>query len=119
MDTSGYSALQKGMVDAAAAEKLLPDRNTLGLVWRYLAAVPGGVLQENPACLCRKLVRKTNLPMSLGKLLTCLDIFADVGLLELTRQHKHMIIRLVPTEGKADLSQSRTMQLLERATKEN
>ena len=112
MDTSGYRALQKGSLDAATAAQLLPDRNTLGVVWRYLAAAPAGLLQENPACLCRKLVRKTELPMSLGKLLTCLDIFADVGLLELKRQHKHMIIRLVPTEGKADLSQSRTMQLL-------
>ena len=117
MDTTGYRALRKGQVDATAAQRLLPDRNTLGIVWRYLASVPGGQLQETPACLCRKLVRKTNLPMSLGQLLTCLDIFADVGLLELTRQHKHITVRLVPTEGKADLSQSRTMQLLTNGAK--
>ena len=115
MDTASYRALRKGIIDASAAAKLLPDRNTLGMVWRYLAAVPEGILKENPACLCRKLVRKTNFPMSLGKLLTCLDIFADVGLLEITRQHKHLIIRLVPTREKADLSQSRTMQLLSAA----
>ena len=42
----------------------------------------------------------------------CLDVFADVGLLALERQHKHMTIRLIPTQGKADLTQSRTMQLL-------
>ena len=118
MDTAGYHALQKGSLDAATAEALLPDRNTLGMVWRYLAAIAGGVLQENPACLCRKLVRKTNIPLSLGQLLVCLDIFTDVGLLELKRQHKHMTIRLIPTEGKADLTQSRTMQLLA-AAKEN
>ena len=118
MDTAGYHALRKGTLDAATATALLPDRNTLGVVWRYLAAIPGGCLQETPACLCRKLVRKTDTPMRLGQLLICLDIFADVGLLELDRQHKHMTIRLIPTEGKADLTQSRTMQLLV-AAKEN
>ena len=118
MDTSGYCALKNGTITADAAAKLLPDRSTLGLVWRYLAAVPTGAVQETPACLCRKLVRKTELPMSLGKLLTCLDIFADVGLLELTRQHKQLTIRLIPTEGKADLTQSRTLQTLN-ALKEN
>ena len=118
MDTAGYHALQKGALDSAAAAALLPDRNTLGMVWRYLAAIPGGCLQETPACLCRKLVRKTDTPLSLGQLLICLDIFSDVGLLELKRQHKHMTIRLIPTEEKADLTQSRTMQLLA-AAKEN
>ena len=117
MDTSGYRALQRGAMEAAVAATLLPDRNTLGIVWRYLASMPEGFVQETPACLCRKLVRRTNLPMSLGLLLVCLDIFADVGLLELTRQHKHMTIRLVPTEGKADLFQSRTLQLLEQAAR--
>jgi len=119
MDTAGYHALQKGSLDAATAEALLPDRNTLGMVWRYLAAIPGGVLQETPACLCRKLVRKTNTPLNLGQLLICLDIFSDVGLLELTRQHKHMTIRLIPTQGKADLNQSKTMQLLAAAKEKN
>ena len=112
MDTAGYHALQKGSLDAATAEALLPDRNTLGMIWRYLATIPGGVLQENPACLCRKLVRKTTAPLSLGQLLICLDVFSDVGLIELSRQHKHITIRLIPTEGKADLTQSKTMQLL-------
>ena len=118
MDTSGYRALQKGTIDTEAAAALLPDRNTLVIVWRYLASAPEGLLQETPACLCRKLVRRTNLPMTLGQLLTCLDIFADVGLIEITRQHKHMTVRLVPSEGKADLSQSRTIQTLN-ARKEN
>ncbi len=112
MDTAGYRALRSGTIDAAIAAQLLPDRNTLGMVWRYLETAPDRSMQETPACLCRKLVRRTNMPMSLGKLLTCLDIFADVGLLDLKRQHKHMTIRLIPTQGKADLSQSKTMQIL-------
>ena len=98
-------------VSPASAEKLLPDRQTLGDVWRYLAA-SGASLQENPICLCRKIVRRSGRPLSVGKLLTCLDIFADVGLLSLQRQHKYIRIDLNQTSGKADLNQSKTMQLL-------
>jgi hypothetical protein len=50
-----------------------------------------------------------------GKLLTCLDIFADVGLLKTHRLHKYIRIDLLHTSGKADLNQSNTMQLLLRA----
>ena len=65
--------------------------------------------------LCRRIVRWSDLPLSLGRLMTCLDIFADVGLLRLDRQHKSMTVRITPGGGKADLSQSRTMQLLQEA----
>ena len=52
------------------------------------------------------------MPLSLGVLLTCLDIFADTGLLEIRQLHKHLTIRLLPRQDKADLFSSRTMQLL-------
>ncbi len=112
METAGYQALRFGGLKPEIAGRLLPDRTELANVWRYLAQAPGGVLQENPACLCRKIVRWTGAPLSLEKLLTCLDIFADVGLLKTQRQHKCMTIRLIPATEKADLSQSRTMRRL-------
>ena len=112
MDTADYRALCAGKIDNNAAGRLTPDRNTLSMVWRYLAAAPGGSLQETPACLLRKIVRWTGAPLQLGKLLTCLDIFADVGLLKIRRLHKHITIELMQSQGKADLSQSATMQKL-------
>ena len=63
-------------------------------------------------CLCRKLVRWSGMPMSLERMLTCLDIFSDVGLVEVRRMHKYISIHLAPRDQKADLSRSRTMQLL-------
>jgi len=107
---AGYRELQKGQLSAQLAEKLLPDRATLGLVWRYLAGC--GKVQETPMCLLRKIVRWSGKPMSLGMLLTCLDIFADVGLLRIQRLHKYMSIALLPCEKKADLTTSKTMQIL-------
>ena len=114
VDTADYRALCSGTISPAAAGALLPDRTTLAMVWRYLAAVPGP-LQETPMCLCRKIVRWSGLPLNLGQLLTCLDIFSDVDLLQLQRQHKNIIIRLTAGSGKADLNRSRTMQCLLRS----
>ena len=63
-------------------------------------------------CLLRKIVRWSGSPLSLGKLLTCLDIFADVNLIEVQRIHKTIAVRLLPCAEKADLNTSKTMQLL-------
>ncbi len=109
-----YRALYRGELARETAAALLPDRHTLGIVWRYLA-FDGPRLRESPMCLCRKIVRWSNAPLSLEQLLTCLDIFADVGLLEQIRLHRELSIRLTPGTGKADLSASKTMQLLLRA----
>ena len=105
---TGYRELQTGTITGTMAEALLPDRATLGLVWRYLAGCD--TIHETPMCLLRKIVRRSGKPMTLGKLLTCLDIFADVGLLRIQRLHKYMSIELLPCEQKADLSTSKTMQ---------
>ena len=106
----GYPSLRSGApVEDPMA--LLPDRKTLGDVWRYLASC-GPTLQENPMCLCRKIVRRSGNPLSLGKMLTCLDIFRDVGLLELHRQHKFLTLELQHRDTKADVNQSKTMQTL-------
>ncbi len=110
-DTADYARLRRNDLDAETAARLLPDRQTLGLVWRYLAGV-GRPIQESPICLCRKIVRWTGKPLNLGQLLVCLDIFHDVGLLEAQRHHKYIAIRLTPGPGKADLTGSATMQKL-------
>ena len=115
MDIARYRALRTGALTPDQAAVLLPDRGTLGNVWRYLAVCPEKELRESPLCLCRKIVRRTGTEMSLETLLTCLDIFRDVGLLELKRVHLTLSIRLTPGTQKADLNQSQTMQALLRA----
>ena len=109
-ESSGYRALCSGTLSREQAAVLLPDRTTLGTVWRYLANA--GDLQETPMCLCRKIVRWSNSPLNLGQLMACLDIFADVGLLQMQRLHKYISIRLTHRQDKADLQKSPTMQRL-------
>ena len=116
-DVAAYRALQKNCLTAADAARLLPDRNTLSTIWRYLAAAPGPI-RESPMCLCRKIVRWSDAPLNLGQLLTCLDIFSDVGLLRYARQHKYITITITAGSQKADLNTSATMQTLQR-TKES
>ena len=109
-DAAPYRDMQRGNLTSGEAAALLPDRKMLALVWRYLDAA--NPVQESPMCLCRKIVRWSGKPLNLGQMLTCLDIFRDVGLLTVQRQHKYVSIRLTPGEGQADLSRSQTMQRL-------
>ncbi len=113
MDIAAYGALCRGSICREAAEDLLPDRSTLAQVWRYLSGAGQMPVRETPDCLCRKIVRWSGQPLGLGKLLTCLDIFADVGLVDIQRLHRTMIIRLIPAQQKADLQRSRTLQRLQ------
>ncbi len=107
-----YTALQENRLDARGARELMPSREQLGMVWRYLAGTGKTELREDDLCLCRKIVRWTDKDMNLGQLLTCLDIFAEVGLLEIRRPGKYMTIRLSQNQEKRDLNESPTMQRL-------
>ena len=112
-DIYRYTRLRRGCLCPEDAQNLLPDRATLSLVWRYLSAF--APITESPVCLCRKIVRWSGVELSLEKMLTCLDIFQDVGLLQQENVHKHIIIHLTHGNGKADLTSSHTMQMLLRA----
>ena len=110
-ELGSYHALRQNRLTPEDAAALLPDRGVLAMVWRYLAAASTPVC-ESPMCLCRKIVRWSGTPLDLGRLMTCLDIFSDVGLLNYTRQHKYLTITLTAGDQKADLSTSITMQTL-------
>ena len=113
-DSSDYHAMMQNRLTPQIAGTLCPDRATLALIWRYLAGA-GNSIQESPICLCRKIVRWSGKPLSLGQLLTCLDVFRDVGLLQVQKLHKYLAIRLTPGPGKADLNESPTLQRLTQA----
>jgi single-stranded-DNA-specific exonuclease len=110
-NTAGYAGLRKGETTPAEAAQLLPDRGTLAMVGRYLASATTPIW-EAPMCLCRKIVRWSGTPLNLGQLMTCLDIFQDVDLLQIQRMHKYIDIQLTPGPQKADLNESETMQRL-------
>ena len=119
-ETIHYRNLLSGCLSAADAGFITPSREMLSIIWRYLAAQPEQPIQESPICLCRKIVRWSAKPLSLEQLMTCLDIFRDGGLLTQQRLHKYISIHLTRSPGKADLTQSATIQrLLQSAPKES
>ena len=110
-ETKNYRALRSGMLTAASASAITPDRETQGAIWRYLVR-QGTVVCETPMSLCRKIARWTDKALSLEKLLTCLDIFADVGLIKMEHQHKYILVCADTYAEKKDLNLSPTMQCL-------
>ena len=112
-EIAAYHALRQNRLTKEDASALLPDRTMLATVWRYLAAAQAPIY-EAPMCLCRKIVRWSGSSMNLGQLMTCLDIFSDVGLLQAQRQHKYLSITITAGNQKVDLNTSATMQTLQR-----
>ena len=113
-ETAAYRAFRAGTLSPDAAGALLPDRKTMAVVWKYLDSA-SGPLRETPVCLCRKIVRWSGLPLDVSVMLTCLDIFSDVGLVKLQRARRYITILLTPRQGgqkKADLNQSQTLRRL-------
>ena len=111
-DASFHTALREDRLDRDCALRLLPDRQLLATVWRYLARFAQPELREDSLCLCRKIVRWSDQPLTMGQLLTCLDIFADVDLVETRRHTKYITVRLLENREKRDLNESQTMQRL-------
>ena len=112
-DATAYRRLRGGHATKEDLAALLPERKILAAVWKYLISTGSNTIKESPMCLCRKIVRRAQLPLDLGQLLTCLDIFSEVELLTLERQHKYLIITLAAPDQKADLNASPTMRLLQ------
>ena len=114
VETDNYRALRANTLTESAAERIMPDRALQGAIWRYLIS-RGETICETPMSLCRKIACCTGKELPLEKLLTCLDVFADVGLIQLERQHKFLFVRTAVHTEKKDLSLSSTMQRLLRA----
>lgn len=109
-DAGLYRRMRAGRLKPEEAELLLPNRQQQGDVWRYLAAA--GDVQETPACLLRKIVRRSTRPMTLPQMLVCLDLFSEAGLITLRRQRQSVRVVVLPRGERADLNACQTMRKL-------
>ena len=97
-------------LNAIQAMAVLPTRNEFAAVWRYLTAnVQGHQLQENLACLSRKIGRTVGKTLRPGRLWVALQVFQERGLLT-CRDHRGCVLITLsnPTE-KVDLDKSPIM----------
>ena len=106
-------------VTAEDARKLLPVRGEFVAVWRYLMANSrDGLLQEDFLCMCRKIARSADLPITVARTRVCLDVFAERGLIELQSFQKQLRIHVVSDGRKVDLDESPIVRSLRAAKKQ-
>ena len=87
--------------------QLLPVRSDFTAVWRYLTAnAQNGQLVEDLPCLSRKIARCAGQATGPARLLVCLDVFRERGLLSFTRNQDQVHILLSSPARKVDLEQS-------------
>ena len=98
------------------AARLLPARSEFVAVWRYLIANSrDNRLQEDFACMGRKISRSAGIPLPLGKLRICLDVFAEQRLIELQCCPRCYTIRITTDGSKVDLDASSIVKALRAA----
>ncbi len=89
------------------AELLLPERKEFSCLWRYLAAQEHTAVREDGVTLSRKLQRFSGQEVQPQRLMICLEVFRERGLMSV----KHtadglMTMTLLQREEKVDLNQS-------------
>ena len=89
---------------------LLPDRSDMGRVWRYLTR-RARLFDEETDTLLPDIALRSGVPVP-GRVLVCLWVLDELGLIHLTETEGIMEISIPRFEGKADLSKSTLLQKL-------
>ncbi len=106
--TSLYSRFCEGApLSEREAGELLPDRKEFSCLWRYLAAQEGPTIREDGVTLSRKLQRFSGQEIPPQRLLMCLEVFRERGLLMLKHTAEGLLsITLSAANKKVDLNES-------------
>lgn len=91
---------------------LLPDRNALGRVWRYLTR-RARRFDESAETLLPEIALRAGVPAQ-GRVWVCLRVFDELGLIRLAETDDGVMHIYIPRfEGKADLTTSRLLKRLQ------
>ena len=102
-----------GALSRWEAGLLLPERRDFAQVWRYLERTCASGPVETPVDhLLRQMNRNQNNRCSCGKVLVCLQVMDDRGLIRVEFTDRSARVELCPAAGKVDLEQAQLMQLL-------
>ena len=112
--------LRQARLTPDEASRLLPNRDEFVAVWRYLIANSGeqGIEEDFP-CMGRKITRNAvcggGMSLTLSKTRICLDVFAELGLIQLQTGCRCFQIRITTDGRKVDLNQSGIVKRLRSA----
>ena len=87
-----------------------PDRNDMGRVWRYISS-RSRRFEEEGETLLPEIALRAQVP-AFGRILVCLRVFDELGLIRLQEQADTLDIRIPRFSGKADLNASKILQRL-------
>ena len=110
-----YEKYRRGtLLSTDEARTLLPSREEFIALWRYLQrqCAPLGEMTDTPARIARGAARAAGQKETLPHTLLCLDVFAERGLIYLSRRADCLRIILRPVEQKVDLEASAIMRRL-------
>ena len=87
--------------------RLTPERQDFVSVWRYLTRFADrGQLCETPVKLSQKIARSTGRQEELSRVMICLEVFHERGLIELHNVSDTLHISILKTDKKVDLEAS-------------
>ncbi len=101
-------------------DRLYPDRRDLVAVWRHLIS-----RQENSQVtapyntLSRRIEWESRRDINIGKLFVCLDVFSESRLVSYHFKNGLLTIRMLPYQGKADISKSVVLATLRQMKNRN
>jgi len=103
-------------LSAEEARMLLPDREDFETVWRYLRSRSGqDGMEDGISALHREISAVSGRILSPSRMMICLNIFEELGLLTLGRNGSRLRIALCPDGRKVDLEQSEILASLRKA----
>ena len=113
-ETEIYEKLQKNQdIEDDVKGGIVPRRQEFVALWRYLTAEDREIpLTDTFDCLSRKVARSAGLPCSLLRTRICLDVFRELGLLEMTCHRNYVEISVHADSGRVDLEKSRILAQL-------
>ena len=105
--------LSGGELTPREAARLTPSREQFVRVWRILERESGGsALSDAELPLLRRIAAEVTGAESFLRTAVCLNVFAERGLLSMTREDGLMTIRLTPGERKVELEDSALLRRL-------
>ena len=112
-DEGLYRRYLNGHLQPQEAADLLPARSEFVSLWRYLMShSQEGMLSDTYTCLSRKVSRYAGIDCRPARIRICLDVFDELGLLQLEEHQRLLHITLTSDGRKVDLDQSGIIQQL-------
>jgi len=100
-------------LDEAEKQELLPQRTQLVAIWRYFVGhCRDGVLCASPETLYRRIRHEAGCGLNLGRLLTALSVFEELGLIESEKTADGLRLNVHVGAPKVDLAASSVLRRL-------